>query len=307
MTALDFIDWFRVQLHSAQIDFALTSGQACVYYGIQQTTKDSDWIIRPADLSKLCHLFDVLESSECRIEYRTFCGAPLEEDYLVGGWTSHVSLFDKTGQEHHLDFFGKPPRVTSLERDLEEPDFASRLTVAQMKKTDREKDWPIVFSLGQQAVAAGDVRGVLYGMDYEWLTSTWETVPVESRESLVHQRPLLRLIEQQPSRLRRSLLIEKYLWATVNRGRYHLYMRHWKDFYHQWRLEPNFQWPMSTPFLQQHQRLTHAATSYGLPFDVVSSRRVEVVEQAVAETMEVFAASTDELSELMPPIELLLP
>jgi hypothetical protein len=53
MTALDFIDSFRGQLHSAQIDFALTSGQACVYYGIQQTTKDSDWIIRPSTEDEL--------------------------------------------------------------------------------------------------------------------------------------------------------------------------------------------------------------------------------------------------------------
>lgn len=307
MTALDFIDWFRCHLHAAQIEFALTSGQACVYYGIQQTTKDSDWIIRPADLSKLCELFRKLESENCRIEYRQFCGAPLVAEYLATGWTSHVSLYDIAGQEHHLDFFGKPPRVLSLERDSENPDFANRVTVAQMKKTDREKDWPIVFTLGQQAISAGDIRGVLYGLDAEWLISAWETVSPKDRNELIAQRPILRLVDQHPNRLKRSLLIEKYLWAAVNRGRYQLYMRHWKDFYHQWRMQPDFAWPLKASYALQHEQLTQAVLRYKLPYDVVSAKRAEIIEKAAAETMEVFAATEDELNAIMPPIELLLP
>jgi hypothetical protein len=307
MTALDFIDWFKSHLHAAKIEFALTSGQACVYYGIQQTTKDSDWIIGPADLSKLCELFSRLESENCRIEYRQFCGAPLVEDYLAGGWTSHLSLHDSAGQEHHLDFFGKPPRVTSLERDSENSDYANRVTVAQMKKTDREKDWPIVFSLGQQAISAGDIRGVLYGMEAEWLVSVWENVSFENRSTLVVQRPLLGIVDREPKRLKRCLLIEKYLWATVNRGRYHLYTRHWKDFYHQWRQEPGFVWPMNASFAQQHDKLTQAVLRYQLPFDVVYANRAAIIAKAAAETMEVFAATEDELNAIMPPVELLLP
>ncbi len=307
MTALDFIDWFRGQLHSVQIDFALTSGQACVYYGIQQTTKDSDWIIHPADLSKLTALFCEVEKQQWRVQYRLFCGAPLESDYLAGGWTSHLSLFDPSETEHHVDFFGKPPRVTHLERDPDQPDYASRLTVAQMKKTDREKDWPIVFSLGQQAIAAGDIRGVLYGMDADWLVTTWATIRVEDRESLVRLRPLLSWIEDQPKRLRRGLLIEKYFWSTVNRGRYHLYTRRWKDFYHQWRLEPDFTWPLIAPFVEQHARLVQATRRYELPPEVLESKRAEIVQHAAVETMEVFAATEDELQKLTPPIELVLP
>jgi hypothetical protein len=50
MSPLDFLAWLRVELRDAGIHFAITSGQACVYYGIQQTTKDSDWIIALDDV-----------------------------------------------------------------------------------------------------------------------------------------------------------------------------------------------------------------------------------------------------------------
>ena len=44
-----FIHWFSNRMRAVGVRFAITSGQACVHYGIQQTTKDSDWIIEPAD------------------------------------------------------------------------------------------------------------------------------------------------------------------------------------------------------------------------------------------------------------------
>ena len=40
---LDFLRIFAGQLRQAGIPFAITSGMACVHYGLQQNTKDSDW------------------------------------------------------------------------------------------------------------------------------------------------------------------------------------------------------------------------------------------------------------------------
>jgi hypothetical protein len=48
ITPLEFLYHFRDLLREAGIRFAITSGMACVYYGLQQNTKDSDWIIDPA-------------------------------------------------------------------------------------------------------------------------------------------------------------------------------------------------------------------------------------------------------------------
>lgn len=60
-TPLEFLDVFRSTLRSAGITFAVTSGMACIRYGLQQTTKDSDWIVAAEDLPKLRGLLQQCE------------------------------------------------------------------------------------------------------------------------------------------------------------------------------------------------------------------------------------------------------
>ena len=75
---LDFLKIFAGQLRQGGIRFAITSGMACVHYGLQQTTKDSDWIIAPDDLDKLRELLMRLEQAAppWRVSYRQILGAP---------------------------------------------------------------------------------------------------------------------------------------------------------------------------------------------------------------------------------------
>jgi hypothetical protein len=305
----DFIHEFRVALHQAGVRFAITSGQACVYYGIQQTTKDSDWIIDPDGLDKLRNMLAKAErTGRLGISYRPICGAPLERRFLANGWTSHLAVTDADSTEHHIDLFGKAPRVLQLERDALEPDFASRQTVAQMKKTDREKDWPIVFSLGRQAVTLGDVRGVLHGQDADWLLETWKDVPGHARDDLCRQRPLLRWIDTQASSLRRAVAIERQIWMSVNRYRYGVFQRPWKDFFRQWRREPGFAWPPDLPFEQQHNLLEDAAQRFQLPpAPLDQAARQAAMATAIADAIAIFSATDAELDHIVPPLEVLLP
>src|SRR5437667_7792998 len=92
---LDFLKIFAGQLRQADISFAITSGMACVHYGLQQTTKDSDWIIPAEDLVRLRELFTHLEGElpPWRVSYRQICGAPLEQEFMAHGWTSHLCRF----------------------------------------------------------------------------------------------------------------------------------------------------------------------------------------------------------------------
>jgi len=304
-----FIDRFRRELHAAGIRFFITSGQACVHFGIQQTTKDSDWIIEPDDLATLrTMLVEADSSGNMRVSYRAICGAPLDETFLANGWTSHLGITDADSNEHHLDFFGKAPRASELERDATEPDFASRQVVAQMKKTDREKDWPIVFALGRQAVASGDVRGILHGQDAGWLVATWNDIPADERGELIRRRPLLRLIDTQPNRLRRAIAIEKQVWVSVNRERYGFYQRSWKMFFGQWRREHGFQWPPDVPFAEQHELLDQAARKYGLPqAPLDAAARDNALAAARADAAEILAAGDEELDLIVPSLEVLLP
>ena len=41
-TPIDFLNALTARLSDVRIPFAVTSGMACVFYGIQQTTKDVD-------------------------------------------------------------------------------------------------------------------------------------------------------------------------------------------------------------------------------------------------------------------------
>lgn len=53
-TPLEFLHLFRTELRAAGIRFAITSGMACVRYGLQQTTKDNaarDHGLPPAPLA----------------------------------------------------------------------------------------------------------------------------------------------------------------------------------------------------------------------------------------------------------------
>src|SRR5437868_14995920 len=102
---LDFLRIFAGELRGAGIRFAITSGMACVHYGLQQTTKDSDWIIAPEDLGKLRDLLLRLEEKPApwRVSYRPIFGAPLATDYLRHGWTSHLLVTDSDAAEHKGD------------------------------------------------------------------------------------------------------------------------------------------------------------------------------------------------------------
>ncbi len=304
-----FLVFFRQRLRQANIRFAITSGQACVYYGIQQTTKDSDWIVEPEDLGTLMGLFRELDASPgMSVSYRAICGAPCLESYLRNGWTSHVRVTDADGVEHHLDFFGRAPRVTVVEYDRDDPDYASRALVAQMKKTDREKDWPFVAALGRQAIAQGDARGILHGQDVDWLIQTWNAIDPIRRTELIADRPLLHLIDAQPTKLRRAVMIEKFIWQAVNRGRYRVYQQAWKEFFRQWRREPGFQWPVDSSFEVQSELLTAAAIRYKLPESPLDlATKESALKEALQAAADVFAATMDELDQIAPPLRVLLP
>lgn len=82
----------------------------------------------------------------------------------------------------------------------------------------------------------------------------------------------------------------------------------WKEFFRQWRREPEFSWPPDLPFSDQHLMLVNAARNYGLPECPFSeSARQRAMQEARTEAAEIFAASPGELDEIMPPTEIMLP
>ncbi len=310
---LDFLDIMRGRLRRAGIRFALTSGMACVHYGLQQNTKDSDWIVAPDDLEKFRALLSSFETdpSQGRVSYRSIFGAPLEMEFLAHGWTSHVSVWDTPDSpEHRVDLFGKPPRVQRVETEPDDEDWASRHVVAQMKKTDRDRDWPIVDGLGWQLVSLGRPECLLHLQDPAKLVAAWQSTDASSREAAAVRRPLLRRLatETDPDRLLGFIRLERLIWESVNQERYGLFERAWKDFYRRWKTEAGWQWPTVEAFSAQHARLKEAARRHGLPDDPLrTSSRDEIVDRGLRraatrgiQPLELILALTPPPSELMP-------
>jgi hypothetical protein len=312
---LDFLKIFAGQLRQAGIPFAITSGMACVHYGLQQTTKDSDWIIPAEDLERLRALFTRLEGDlpPWRISYRQICGAPLEAEFMALGWTSHLSVWDSAGSvEHKVDIFSKPPRVQSDELVADAEGWASEHVVAQMKKTDRDKDWPIVTKLGEQLWAARRAEGLLHIADFDALLAAWRAASPKMREDVIKRRPLLRALVSKPEperlRIQRMFVVERMVWERVNLQRHSRYTRAWRQFYRSWRKEFGWDWPTSERFAQQHERLMAGIRAHALPANPMEGLSTEALVQAAVQEVCILAgASHEEVAQVLPPVYVLLP
>ena len=312
-TPLEFLDVFRHALRAAGIPFAITSGMACVRCGLQQTTKDSDWLVAAAELPKLRGLLERCERGlpPWVVQYRPIFGAPCEAAWLEGGWSTHI--FIRTvggGPDHHLDFFCRPPRTAAWRHDPEDPDFADRDTVTRMKKTDRDKDWPIVGGLAAQAFARGDTSAVLHLRDASTLRRAWSMTPAAERARAITARPLLGSLDACPEDLRLEFLLraERLVWEAVNRHRYAIYQDAWKVWYRRWQKGADWPWPVSEPFVAQHERIVAAAHDHGLPMTPLADGvRDAVYARGLADAAILANIEADRLQAIAPPIEEVLP
>ncbi|MBI4864354.1 MAG: hypothetical protein HY815_29455 [Candidatus Riflebacteria bacterium] len=314
MTApLDFLVLMRRRLRESGVSFALTSGMACVHFGLQQTTKDSDWIIDPDHLGGFRRLLGSFKigGAPGRASYRPIFGAPLDPAWMAHGWTSHVSVQDEPGSPgHHVDVFSRPPRVSRVEVEPGDEDFASRHIVAQMKKTDRAKDWPLVDGLGWQLAVLERPDSLLHLQDPVKLREVWERTGTPLREALAQRRPLLRKLDAETDldRLHGFVRLERLIWECVNEDRWGTFLRAWKEFYRRWRDEAGWEWPTAEPFFEQHERLTDAARRHALCTDPLGQITRDVIIETGLRRAATRALQPRELVlEVAPPASELLP
>jgi hypothetical protein len=310
---IGFVHRFRDLLRGAGVRCAITSGMACVHYGLQQTTKDTDWVVDPAHLDRLRQVLTSLQAAfpPWIVRYRTVFGAPLEPEWMANGWTSHIEIReDALGFDHHLDFFARPPRVVHW--DADEDGFVSRDVVARMKRTDRDRDWPIVDGLGWQiADSEGGLDVALqHVQDARRLRELWNRAPVGDRAAAVAQRPLLGRIEHEGDDLRLEgwIRLERLAWQCLNRERHGRYQSAWKDFYRRWRREADWEWPTAETFALQHRRLVAAASRCDLPkVPVPVPEAAGLRERAISAAATIAFVAVDVVRQVTPPVEVMLP
>jgi hypothetical protein len=115
----EFLCFLVARAQSHGILCATTSGMACVRFGVAVTTTGSS-IAR----------------------------------WMRGGWTSHLTWKTKP-EETCLDVFGIAPRGSSLWEVQLAGIYARYHVVAEMKRTNREKEWPFATSPGGAMLVEG--------------------------------------------------------------------------------------------------------------------------------------------------------
>lgn len=312
MTSIfDFLRQFQGHLDKAGIRYAITSGLAAVHYGIQQTTKDSDWIVALDDLGRLRQLLSALEDGPDRwkIGYRGIFGAPLEAQYLGHGWSSHLSIvLPADAHEQHVDIFSTPPRVPLEAMEHLPNGYVDRHVLALMKRTDRDKDWPVIFACGAQMALLNDPKGILHMQDEEWLAKALGALTNAQQSEVVRVRPLLQAIQRHPERGRRYLLIERMIWQEVNKERYRPYQQALKVFFRRLRQDQAAQWPITGSFAEQHQQVARLCQTHQLPENPLEKKtKAEMIIAALGAVRELLNVSDGELASIAPPPEVLLP
>ena len=204
------------------ITCAITSGMACVHFGVAATTKDCDVLCAPEKAEEFRALIAETELRGLLPNYRGNISPPLDARWMRGGWTSHFTWKTKP-EETCLDVFGIALRGSSPWEQEMHGFYASRHTVAEMKRTNREKDWPFITALGVKLLKADDIRGCLHLYEKETLLKAARTHAIPGW--MLAARPALKLALDADSRLEGALHAETVFWHKLDERRIRLYER----------------------------------------------------------------------------------
>lgn len=171
------------EFRDAGADVLISSGQACVAFGIATFSKDGDWIIREDD-SSCKAVLHVLEAHNAM--YRL--GVPLHPDWLCRGLTSHFEFQSAEGFRIRTDFCSRPPRVPDVTRLWTRALKASGLDVVdvesliQLKQTRRLRDYSMIGALAEVAGLDGNTPDLAlrHLQDYEHLLQAVRRWPTEA-------------------------------------------------------------------------------------------------------------------------------
>lgn len=127
-------------------------GQACVFYGAAQFSRDTDLALHaePANLDRLRGALHELHADVIAVP-------PFEQTYLDMGLAVHFRCAHPDALDMRIDVLsvmrGVAPfarlweRRTTIQSDGEPMDLLSLPDLVQAKKTQRDKDWPMLAAL----------------------------------------------------------------------------------------------------------------------------------------------------------------
>lgn len=201
----------------------ICSGQAVVLHRLAVMSKDGDWIIRE-DEESLNHVLNVLSGFGARYRF----GAPLDSRWLKGGWSSHFE-FRHQNLRVRTDFFSRPPRLHpgrliglwEEQKSFDLP-FVNPKDLADLKKTNREKDYAVIGELARLMEDPGDQ--LLYSRSARDILALAEKHP-HLITKLGEQRPLLERVAEGREKLEELLDAEKRALIHENENRLAFYLK----------------------------------------------------------------------------------
>jgi hypothetical protein len=285
-------DWLKIQefyanisvkLHEQGIKSLTTGGIACVLYGITQQTKDCDIIIPEERTEDVIDILEKLQIDDQRCQITLKYGAPLNRDWLRGGWSSHTFFGTPENVVARIDLFGRPPRVPLSQPD-DNPHYLSRDGVARMKKTRREKDWAYANQLGHQMLKRGEIEGVLHITDIETLVDTCKKNDIGL--ALRNERPILQLAIENSPELERYVKAEKEFWSRLDHLRLTAYEKAWKPYGDAIQMDSKNL--IILPFRTQNEALIEHAEKHLDPSPLNTIGWENLVNQAKDKTAQIF-------------------
>ena len=270
-------------LRSKGVVCGITSGLACVHFDIAETTKDCDLLCHPEGFHELLRTLQETKVDGAGCRYRGNVSPPLDIRWHQGGWTSHFQW----GEGRHvvtLDVFGRALRGSEPWENELAGLYVSPAVVAEMKRTNRDKDWPFITLLGELLIEAGDPRGWLHLFDAESLRRLLKIhrCPPE----LAAQRPALQLAIDRDDRVEAVLFAERQLWVELDRLRIRIYERALRPYVVAVRKE---QIPEASPLALQHEirlRRAEAALRLSPLLEYGLERYVEEARSATAKLVQ---------------------
>jgi hypothetical protein len=243
----------------------LSSGQAVVMHRLAVMSKDGDWILREDD-EALGHVLAVLSERGARYRF----GAPLDCRWLGGGWSSHFEFRTETLRVR-TDFVTRPPRIgpdalEALWRNAETAQqkipFTDAVTLAELKKTNRERDYAVIGELAR--LIKDPLDCLLLSRSARDLLALAQDHPGLLDEATA-RRPLLKKVGKGRDVLETALDAERRELIHANERRLQRYMDAARDWAAAW---PELSTEIAElPLQQAHARVVGRAEEL-LPFRV---------------------------------------
>lgn len=208
----------------------LSSGQAVVLHRLAVMSKDGDWILRETP-EALGHVLQTLAARGACYRF----GAPLDVRWMRGGWSAHFE-FREGALRVRTDFVTRPPRIPPdrLAAVWAEPaagdiPFVGVRDLIELKKTNREKDYPVIGDLAR--MLTDPLARMLQSRSAQDLLRMADEHPAALSAALP-QRPALAAVALGRDALEAALDDERRRLMRANEARLAAYLdaaRPWAD------------------------------------------------------------------------------